>query len=290
MASSPSKLGAFLALPLEIRQNIYRLCIPQNLRFHTGWRLERTARFDRWLDCPRIQEEYSTKHDTGGDDDARTAWRVSEGEEREYKPSRLDDYFRPPQEYFSKDMWSHPSALPGILLINRQINHEVEAMLYGGNTFQLLIDTYEQQSFAKRFSPTRRERIRKMILMLEPISDEWKLPKLKLLPEIQLSLLKGISILGIIPKRPVAPTYYVLPQQDPERLFAEWKAWVPKILNDIAQSLPTTAEIIVDVNEEDYMIQIVEKALPGRCRLQRLRTADYIFLRRPFHTIFDYHF
>jgi hypothetical protein len=146
-----SNSGAFLAMPLEIRQRVYRFCIPENLCFTCSedmcyqnrpegwieplWRLDRTwdgyntsrAHFSfKENDCPHSDWESVGVSSTDGEDN---------DEEDEYEPPRLDDYCQISQRYRPRISPSRRSALPGLLLVCRQITDEVKAMLYGGNTF-----------------------------------------------------------------------------------------------------------------------------------------------------------
>lgn len=143
----PSNSGAFLAMPLEIRQQVYRFCIPQNLCFicssnmyHQNrpegwikplWRLDRTwdgydtsgAYFSfEENDCPHYDWESVGVSSTDGEDS---------NEENEYEPSRLDDNCQISKRYRLSISRSRRSALPGLLLVCRQITHEVKTMLYG---------------------------------------------------------------------------------------------------------------------------------------------------------------
>ncbi len=62
----------------------------------------------------------------------------------------------------------------------------------------------------------------------------------------------------------------------------EWVAWITLILEYLSRVLPRAAQIVADANKEEDTIQIMEKVMPGRCRFQELRTADFIFRRGDF--------
>ena len=292
-----SNSSAFLAMPLEIRQQVYRFCIPQNLRFicssdmcHQNrpegwveplWRLDRTWDghdtsgadfFFEENDCPHYDWEGVGVFSTDGEDS---------NEEDEYEPSRLDDYCQISHRYRPRISPSRQSALPGLLLVCRQITDEVKAMLYGGNTFTVNVHGDGGLNLVKLFGPETTEKMRKMILVLRPMGVSYR-PGFCMDRKIWDGVLGNLSILGVIAEQPESPSPYAFPRVKPEDVFEEWTAWLTTILEYLARALPRTAQIVVDANKEEDTVQIWEKVMPGRCRFQRLRAADLIFRRGEF--------
>ena len=171
-----SNSSAFLAMPLEIRQQVYRFCIPENLCFICSGDMYHQNRPEGWWtglgmgttqvepsfsfeenDCPHYDWESVGVSSTDGEDI---------DEEDEYEPSGLDDYCQISQRYRPGISPSRRSALPGLLLVCRQITDEVRAMLYGGNTFTVNVHGDGQLNLVGLFSPEIREKMRKMILIL----------------------------------------------------------------------------------------------------------------------------
>jgi len=292
-----SNASAFLAMPLEIRRRVYRFCIPENLCFicsgdmcrqnrpegwvESLWRLERTwdgydtsgAYFSfEENDCPHYDWESVGVSSTDGEDS---------DEEGEYEPSGLDDYCQISQRYRPRISLSRRSALPGLLLICRQITDEVRAMLYGGNTFTVNVHGDGQLNLVRLFSSETREKMRKMILVLRPMGVSYR-PGFCMDQKIWDGVLGSLSILGVIAEQPEPPSPSAWPRVEPEDVFEEWTAWLTPILEYLGRALPRSAQIVVDANKEEDTVQILEKAMPGRCRFQRLRAADSIFRRGEF--------
>ena len=301
--SPPSNPSAFLTMPLEIRQQIYRFCIPQNLCFTCSsdmcrqnrpegwveplWRLDRTwdgydtseadFLFEK-NDCPHDDWESVGVSSTGGE---------NSNEEDEYEPSGLDDYCQISQRYRHGISRSRRSALPGVLLVCRQITHEVKAMLYGGNTFTVNVHGNGQSNLAGLFSLETREKMRKMIVVLRPMGVSYR-PEFCMDRKIWDGVLGSLSVLGVIAEQPEPPSPYELPRVEPEDAFEKWTTWLIPILEYLGQALPRTAKIVVDANKKEDTVKILEKVMPGRCRFQRLRAADSIFRRGEFSLESEY--
>ena len=109
-----------------------------------------------------------------------------------------------------------------------------------------------------------------MILLLRPGGDDrgWN-------PSVWEGILGNILILGVIIQKPKADI-------DGEYLLDEWISWLTATLQQLGPALPKTTKIVVDTNEDDSMVQIVNKEIPGRCVFQRLRVGDGIFRRGEF--------
>jgi hypothetical protein len=292
-----SNSSAFLAMPLEIRQHVYRFCIPQNLCFTCSSDMSRQNRPKGWIEPLWRLDRTWDGHDTSGalfsfeeNDYPHDDWESVEvsstdgednNEEDEYEPSGLDDYCQISQRYRPAISPSRRSALPGLLLVCRQITDEVKAMLYGGNTFRVNVHGDGQMDLVRLFSPETREKMRKMILVLRPMGVSYR-PGFCMDRKIWDSILDSLSILGIIAEQPEPPSPYALSRVKPEGVFEEWTAWLIPILEYLGRALPRTAQIVVDANKEEDTVQIWEKVMPGRCRFQRLRAADSIFRRGEF--------
>jgi hypothetical protein len=172
--------------------------------------------------------------------------------------------------------YGSPSALPGILLLCRQIYDEATAMLYGGNTFEVLLHGTGQTDLARLFNPDLRKKMRKILLVLRPMGVSYQ-PSFRMDPSIWNDIFDGLVILGIIAEQP-EPSYQWL-QADPGRDFEEWKTWLTSIMEYLTHAVPDTARIVVDANREGDTENIIRRFMPGRCQFQCLRAADFIFKR-----------
>lgn len=292
-----SNSSAFLAMPLEIRQQVYRFCIPQNLCFICSSDMHRQNRPEGWVEplwrLDRTWDGYDTNeaylsfedndcsyYDWGSVGVALTDGEDS-NEEDEYEPSGLDDYCQISQRYRPRISPSRRSALPGLLLVCRQITDEVKAMLYGGNTFAVNVHGDGHLNLVGLFSPETREKMRKMILVLRPMGVSYR-PGFCMDQKSWDGVLSSLSILGVIAEQPQPPSTYALPREEPKDVFEEWTAWLRPILEYLGRALPRTTRIVVDANKEEGTVQILEEMMPGRCRFQRLRAADSIFRRGEF--------
>ncbi|KAF1959903.1 hypothetical protein CC80DRAFT_405545, partial [Byssothecium circinans] len=173
------------------------------------------------------------------------------------------------------------SALPALLLVCRQITDEVRAMLYGGNTFRVIVHGGGPFDLGRLFSSETMEQMRKMIFVLRPMGVSYR-RDFCMDPKIWDGVLGSLSILGIIAEQPEPPSPYSRPGVEPEDVFEEFRAWLIPILEYLGRALPRTAQIVVDANKEEDTIHIFEKVMPGRCHFQRLRAADFIFRRGEF--------
>lgn len=208
-------------------------------------------------------------------------------EEDEYEPSRLDDYCQISQRYRPAISPSRRSALPGLLLVCRLVNGEVRAMLYGGNTFTVNVHGDGELNLVELFSSETREKMRKMILMLRPMGVSY-CPGFCMDRKIWDGVLGSLSILGVIAEQPETPSPYAWPRVEPEDVLKEWTAWLTPILEYLGRALSKTAQIVVDANKEEDTLNILEKVMPGRCHVQRLRSADFIFRRGEFSLESEY--
>lgn len=280
--SSSSSSSAFLAMPLEIRLLVYQFCIPQNKCFDCSydmyyqnralewdeplWHLtENVGRYDPdELDGPPSDRHYvDDLEDSSGSDEKD---RVSSDDEI----GRMGDYCS----------YGSPSALPGILLLCRQIYDEVTAMLYGGNTFEVILHGDGQSDLARLFNPELRKKMRKILLVLRPMGVSYQ-PSFRMDPSVWTDVFDGLVILGIIAEQPEPPTSYQWPQIDPGE-FEEWKTWLTSIMEYLTHAVPDTARIVVDANREEDTEDIIRRFMPERCQFQCLRAADFIFKRRPY--------
>jgi len=86
-------------------------------------------------------------------------------------------------------------ALPGLLIICRQINEEAEALLYSGNEFRL-VNMSRAGSFYCPLGLGRRKKIRRLFLAL----DAWEDPPQPSVDSLAESLAEWESIFKFVPK------------------------------------------------------------------------------------------
>jgi hypothetical protein len=129
------------------------------------------------------------------------------------------------------------SALPGLLLVCRQITDEVETMLYGANTFEIMLHCGGEQDL-ERFSRERQAEMKRMLVILRPSGSSYN-SDFRMNPGIWDSILANLSILEIITEQPRLANEW-----------QEWTAWLTPILEHLARGLSSEAEIVVDTNRK----------------------------------------
>ncbi|KAL7902789.1 hypothetical protein HDV63DRAFT_413162 [Trichoderma sp. SZMC 28014] len=266
-----SNSSAFLAIPLEIRRQIYRLCIPQKLCFDvsSGMRYQnRSDLLDEINDCHLYNLESSGISLIDREDDEEGEHELSTDTDDEEIIYPFVDGCR-------------QSALPGLLLCCRQITEEVTDMLYGGNTFQVKIHGDGQYTLARLFDSRTREKIRKMVLILQPMGVSYH-RDFHMDQNIWDSILGNLSILGVIAEQPESLSLGEWPKAEPENAVKEWTAWITPIFEYLGRALNRETKMVVDANDKKETLQVLEKAIPGRCRFQHLPMADIIFKRGRF--------
>jgi hypothetical protein len=259
---TPSNSSLFLAIPKEIRQQIYELCIPLNFRV--------LVRQDM---CSMVCGEgdgFQSEQETHGTQDVHEESDILEADDGSLPGS--------PTLYGIGASSSRRDALPGLLLVCRQITDEIKAMLYRSITFTVDICDDGEAYLASRFSLETREHFRKMILVLtsEGLCHH---ANFYMNPEIWDKLLSNLSILGIIVEQPEPSTPYELGMADSDDVKEKWIAWLTPILEYINQSIPKEIKVVADTNQMAEATRIVERAMPGRCNFKNLRDGDKTFSR-----------
>lgn len=267
-----SKSSAFLAVPLEIRRQIYRYCIPQKLRFDVSSDMRYQNRPDP---LHEIHDYHLHDLESGG----ISLMDSEDDEEGEHELSTDTDDEEIIYNPFVEG--GRQSALPGLLLCCRQITEEVMDMLYGGNTFQVNIHGDGEYTLAHLFNSKTREKIRKMVLILRPMGVSYH-RDFHMDPNIWDGILGNLSILGVIAEQPESLSLREWPKAEAENALEEWTAWITPIFEYLGRALHRETKIVVDANEEKETVQVLEKAIPGRSRFQRLPMADIIFKRGRF--------
>lgn len=302
-----------LAIPLEIRRHIYGFCIPQNLTFdcsddmyyqnrpvgwieplrHTNETFDRYASDDEsffdgieclhneWKGKGKLSplqeiEEICTEDSPGEEDGSDHSTRDSLG------LYGLESLQFPPTS-------SHMSSLPALLLLCRQINEEVETMLYEGNTFTIDIHCQSQYYLERQFTKRNRERMRNLVLVIRPVGVPYQ-PASLMDPEIWDAVLGNLVSLGVIIEQPEPPLLEWLQDSGKEaagnflaflrdrkrEAVGQWMTWLLPIFEYLVRTVPKETEIVVDVTEEEDTVQALEFFQKGPFRFQRLPAADSI--------------
>ncbi|KAF4962236.1 hypothetical protein FSARC_9688 [Fusarium sarcochroum] len=253
---SLSKSSPFLAIPLEIRQRIYRHCIPKN-------------------DNLIISSEMCYKSVVQGD--------FTLGHSHSLDCSSID--WTDPAELTEISMDEESiinigsqSALSQLLTLCRQITDEVKALLYGGNVFQISIPPHGAIDLSKSVGLEATDYMRRMVLVFKPqgiCSSNGSYMD----PRIWDGLLRKLSMLGIIIDQPKSTNPDSFDQEGAGSSLKERTEWLILTLEYLDRAVPSTTKIMVDVNEVESAVHMVERAMPSRCTFQNLLAGDYIFER-----------
>ncbi|KAM0545323.1 hypothetical protein ACHAPJ_011395 [Fusarium lateritium] len=256
--SSCSKPSPILAMPLELRQRIYQLCIPKNVHMIISGGVCYKAPY---------QGDFTSVGSEICDDSSRDSVKTSEGE----KISAIT-------ESLIGNAIQDKSALPQLLLLCHQITDEVKAMLYNANIFQINVPPGGEMDTLKLFGCEPMDQLRKVVLVFEP-EKGLGYPGSHMNPKTWDVLLGKLLTLSIIIDQlePSTPNYTDESQSDDG--LEERAAWLTPDLDYLSRAVPETTKIIVDVNEVELAVQLAEKSLPSRFTFQKLLAGDYIFER-----------
>ncbi|KAF4456178.1 gpi ethanolamine phosphate transferase [Fusarium austroafricanum] len=247
MPDSPSSTSSpFLAMPLELRQRIYRLCIPHNM--HIPVVTTMTACYS------------SLNRGLQGPEDPVQFWGQEIKEDRPEVPQTTD---------FGDYKWTE-SSMPKLLLICRQITAEAKVLLYGDNIVHAYFPNISGIEETKKFGSDFEKNVRKMILVLCP---RYKIH----IGEYDISQsmrFESITTLGLIIPQPL-PT---LKKEPLDEDWPSWEEWIETNLEDMHRNFPNLTKIVVDANDEENVRQIAEKALKNKCAFGRIQAGDEIFI------------
>ncbi|KAL7900493.1 hypothetical protein HDV64DRAFT_276318 [Trichoderma sp. TUCIM 5745] len=278
-----STSSAFLALPVEIRRQIYGLCIPQRLRYDVGSTLCYRNCPD-WLneipDYSRqgLERDDATSTDNdGGDKSQRELSTDTKGKQAKRHSTSKGKHLKRPSAFVD----DHRNALPALLLCCHQVTEEVTDMLYAENTFQITLNDNDEFIFTELLSPKTRQKIRKMVLILQPRGASYR-PRFHMDPDIWDSILGNLQVLAVVAEQPDPSYQEIFEMATPEEVFSKWIAWITPIFECLHQTLNRYAKIVVDANDEERTIELIKEAMPGRCHFQHLPIADFIFGRGEF--------
>ncbi|KAK2122248.1 hypothetical protein NOF04DRAFT_1337725 [Fusarium oxysporum II5] len=266
---NPSNCSLLFAIPREIRQQIYELCIPPNFRL--------IVNHDMCV-VGGEGDGFQYKQETHGTEDIPVLEDASE-DVIESNLVEADDGSLSGQSMLDRtNMFSgRRSVFPGLLLVCRQITDEIKPILYRSIT--LTVDKSAGEAYlASLFSLKTREHFRKVILVLDSDGLFYDADSY-MNPTICDTLLDNLSILGIVIEQPEPAHPYRVGRDNMNDEKEEWRAWLTTTLEYINQAIPNDAKVVVDTNKMTDATEIVERAMSGRWNFQDLRDGDRIFER-----------
>ncbi|RSL69538.1 hypothetical protein CEP53_002158 [Fusarium sp. AF-6] len=224
-------LGArytLLAMPPEIRLHSYQFCIPQNLYADYSDFVSIRGPPPRPLYYDAWSEPYA-----GADERLRL----------------------------------NPSALPGLLLLCRQITNEVKPMLYGRTTF-IFNHTFTPGHHSFPFSPETKELMHKVIIRVQGNYTDFS----PMDPGVWDDILPNLRQLGVSTEDLKTISSPLRRPPFDERLrISKWTPCLATIFQYLGRVLSNETQVIVDTNNKEHFIERIENQMPGRCVFQTLR-------------------
>ncbi|KAK3385338.1 hypothetical protein B0H63DRAFT_181689 [Podospora didyma] len=178
------------------------------------------------------------------------------------------------------------SALPALLLLCRQVTNEVEEILYAENIFLVEMHNDGQKLLGRLFSPERRDKMRKLVLLLQP-KGPYYIPTFRFDPSVWYTTLSKLSMLGIVAEQP-RPSALVLGKDDDfdelRNLTDQWMKWLHLAMEHLLRMVPKgpkATKIMVDANNAKATMAALQAMMPPalRSEFRTLRLADGIFDR-----------
>ncbi|RSM04780.1 hypothetical protein CDV31_009871 [Fusarium ambrosium] len=178
----------------------------------------------------------------------------------------------PPPRTLYYDVWPEPyagadeSALPGLLLLCRQITNEVEPMLYGRTTF-VFSHTFTPRYQSFPFSPETKELMQKVIIRVQGNYTDFS----PMDPGVWDDILPNLRQLGISIEDMKTIRSLRRPPFDEKLRISGWTPCLAKIFQYLDRALSNETQVIVDTNNKEHFIESIENQMPGRCVFQTLR-------------------
>ena len=262
------ELAGLFRIPLEIRWQIYRYCIPRKRivevsfpRFSIGW----TSQEDGMSDFEEVRDSPDTD---------------SEENMREFE----EDNTQSPESNapaLSIDLWNIYEKNNSLFLTSRQISEEALDFLYGENIFKLCLNGEGEYFLRKNFSERNRQRLRYILVTAQPMGVSFGQAHL---PHEALwsSVLPNIRILRLVAQQPFgAAVYYNAPTLELE--MDRWLHWIRPFLECFNRHLRNTSVAEVDDDDRKETSDLIKESLKIGYRRVRCRLAgNLIFRRGPF--------
>ncbi len=152
-------------------------------------------------------------------------------------------------------------------------------MFYSGNTFEITVhNNHKDGQDLSKFCPETRAKMRKVALTITSAALPTRRGRPLLDQQLWDGVFQGLSKLTLVVLEQKHPSSPFLPSWAATR----WRSWLVSftaVLGYLALSVPPAAELVVDVNKVDRLVQAVEAALPGRCWFEELPDGGF-WLRR----------
>ena len=243
--------AGLLAIPTEIRLQIYHYCLPRKRVivvsdpcFDTSYPPTNEAD-----DSPAVEdyEEEASSIDYGGCDE---------------------------------DPWVTQENRNNLFLVSKQISEEALDYVYGENIFKLDINANGEHLLRQNFPEHNIRRMRSLLVVAKPRGVSYSRKKK---PDSVLWswLLPNLKVFRFVVQPPLAARGWNAPTLEEDMEI--WAEWMKAFLECFAQHLHSTTSVEVDMDGRKETAELVEKFLPNGYRNVRCRFAgDFIFKRGRF--------
>jgi hypothetical protein len=249
-------------LPLEIRIEIYRLCVPTKHIFDVvqsptfAGQADLTADtvpvFDLWYH-EQIQAVYSEDSDSQGDTTD------TEGSTAEEAP--FDTWDEPVEDF---PPWIE--FIQALLLVSRQVRDEVLDVLYGENGFRINVgqNWTHEETMTRRFSEAKIQRIKHVLLCYPQRNISLNKP-LVIDRHLWQIMLPNLATLRVVAGPPSEGSGEESGEESKpyyrEQEIQKWASDLPPVLQFIGRYISLSADVLVDVNENEKARDLIHRFL-----------------------------
>ncbi|KAB5577495.1 hypothetical protein GE09DRAFT_1260136 [Coniochaeta sp. 2T2.1] len=265
---APNRGGLF-KLPVEVRLEIYRLCLPTDTVFDVRERATFRGAHSYSATAAALLGRTSQEVDGPYVDESEDEWDCYGDEEDDVS---LDD---------PTDEEHQLTAIRALLLASRRIREEVLDVLYGENTFRIIVGPrFDAEDFKSKFPKEKRGRIRRLELIYKQFGTfAGDVPECWMPTFIWQDIIPNVMKLTVVFEQPTGDLIQHGRgcKRSVEDQMKLWCAELPPLLNDLGGLLPATAKIHVDVNRKNVTARLFMKHLGRPFKYWRTRTGYRLF-------------
>ncbi|KAB5577494.1 hypothetical protein GE09DRAFT_1260132 [Coniochaeta sp. 2T2.1] len=277
------KRNPLFTLPLKIRKEIYRHCVPNgfvfDIREHNTFRGSRKfhATPEALLNCgfwdiegPSLDNPVTTKATT------KRRCRIDD------MATVTNEHDKLKTKYVNADKWinssfSRPGYVPtvrSLLLTTHQVREEVLDILYGENMFRVVLGPDNTTSDIKRIPKAKRGRIRHLMVVYKQFATFARaIPECRVPTWMWQGIVPKLSTIHIVFGQPTGDGlhHYRPCRANVANQMKLWLDEVPEFFRGLKQFLAWDATVFFDVDEKAVTCDCLSEAFRGR-QLWEVRT------------------